>query len=388
MKVIVHISADFPDPLVPGKTKAVKSLLEAAPGFRHIVYSLNRVSWRSGVATRPFGEDHLAIAYGAPPYGVRLSHHLIQLADFIRDDMNRRGLIPDLIHAHKFTVEGMIAHRLSAATGRPYVASIWGGTDQRIFEAKPGLRSRFRAIARDAALLLPAAPWTGDYFADALQLDRSRMRLLPVITLADAVFPPVLCEAPRLLSVFAFDSWRRKGFALLVKAAPLAAKECPRLMLDIYGRGGPKALIDMDSLIRDAGGQDCITLKNAVDHEHVQTVMNGYAGFVLPSRVETYGMVFVEAVLAGVPILWSRKEAVDGLFNAAEVGYRCNPNSAEDVAAGLVHLVHNQARLKQSIAALQRAKVFEPLRREAIGALYRDILLFATSGQPQAASAA
>jgi glycosyltransferase involved in cell wall biosynthesis len=116
--------------------------------------------------------------------------------------------------------------------------------------------------------------------------------------------------------------------------------------------------------------------------------MNGYAGFVLPSRVETYGMVFVEAVLAGVPILWSRKEAVDGLFNAAEVGYRCNPNSAEDVAAGLVHLVHNQARLKQSIAALQRAKVFEPLRREAIGALYRDILLIATSGQPQAASAA
>jgi glycosyltransferase involved in cell wall biosynthesis len=282
----------------------------------------------------------------------------------------------------------MIAHRLSAATGRPYVASIWGGTDQRIFEAKPGLRSTFRTIARDAALLLPAAPWTGDYFADALQLERSRMRLLPVITLADAVFPPVLCETPRLLSVFAFDSWRRKGFALLVKAALLAAKECPGLTLDVYGRGGPKALIDMDSLVRDAGGRDCIIVKNAVDHERIQTVMNSYAGFVLPSRVETYGMVFVEAVLAGVPILWSQNEGVDGLVDPAEVGYRCNPHSAEDVAAGLVHLIHNQARLKQSIAALQRANAFEPLRRDAIGALYRDVLSVATTGQSQAASAA
>ncbi len=160
MKILVHITADFPDPLVPGKTKAVPSLIESASNFHNIVYSLNRVSWRAGIAARPFGDGHLAIAYGAPPYGLRLSHHLSQLADFVLEDLAKRGIVPDLIHAHKFTVDGLVAHRLSQSIGCPFVASIWGDTDRRVFEAKPNLKSAFRAIARDAVMLLPAAPWT------------------------------------------------------------------------------------------------------------------------------------------------------------------------------------------------------------------------------------
>ena len=32
MKTILHISADFPDPIVPAKTKAVERLVAAAEG--------------------------------------------------------------------------------------------------------------------------------------------------------------------------------------------------------------------------------------------------------------------------------------------------------------------------------------------------------------------
>jgi glycosyltransferase involved in cell wall biosynthesis len=160
------------------------------------------------------------------------------------------------------------------------------------------------------------------------------------------------------------------------------------ITLDVYGRGGPKALLDMTALIRSACMEDHIKLMPALKHAEVQQVLNSHAGFVMPSRRETYGMVFAEALLAGVPILWSKNQGVDGFFDEANVGYRCDPQSVEDVANGLRHLIGNQARLKQQIAKLQAQGAFEMLRRDAIGAHYVKLLAAAMRGRDQAASAA
>jgi hypothetical protein len=71
-KVIVHISADFPDSMEPHalKTNSIPNLIQATEGYRHIVYSLNRVSLVSGIVAVDFGPDRKAIAYGAPPKGI------------------------------------------------------------------------------------------------------------------------------------------------------------------------------------------------------------------------------------------------------------------------------------------------------------------------------
>lgn len=388
MKTIIHISADFPDPIAPAKTRAVKSLIEAAPGFRHIVYSINRANWRSGIAAQRFGEDHLAIAYGAPPFGVRLAHHLGLLAEFISEDVKRRKIRPDLIHAHKFTVEGLIAARLSSDTGAPFIAGFWGDTDRRILEAKSAMRAEYRAVARRAALLLPVAPWARDYFSKALGLDHAAFDILPVITLADNIVPPSFSGQPRLTTVFAFDSWKRKGFDLMVQAVASASRDIGAIRLDVYGRGSARALLDMTALIRDVNVEDRINVMSALDHARVQHVMNGYAGFVLPSRPETYGMVFAEALLSGVPILWSRHQALDGFFDEADVGYRCDPTSVADIGKGIRHLIAGEAQLKQRIGTMQAQGAFEMLRRDAIGAKYCELLARAMRSGVQAADAA
>ena len=54
---ILHISADFPDPLQPNKTKAVSMLLDlTGERFRHHVYSLNRVGLGNGIAAVDFDD--------------------------------------------------------------------------------------------------------------------------------------------------------------------------------------------------------------------------------------------------------------------------------------------------------------------------------------------
>ena len=388
MKTILHITADFPDPLVPAKTKAVQSLVDGAPGFRHIVYSLNRVSWKAGIASRPFGEEHRAVAYGAPPYGVRLAQHLRQLADFIEADLKTRMLSPDLLHAHKLTVEGLVVEQLADNLGRPFIASIWGDTDRRILEAKPNLRPTYRRIAKKAEILLPAAPWTERYFCDALQIEPERMDVLPIITKADAIMTPRISREPHLVSVFAFDAWQRKGFDMMVRAVAQLSRQMPEIRLDLYGRGGPRALLTMTQHISRLGMKDHVRLMEPLEHGQVQQAVNKYAGFVLPSRPETYGMVYVEALLAGVPILWSRNEGVDGFFDGLGVGYRCNPQSVEDVAAGMKCLVEQQEPMKNRLGALHADDAFAAFRAANIAAQYEHVLRSIVEHEDHIASAA
>jgi glycosyltransferase involved in cell wall biosynthesis len=384
MKTILHISADFPDPLVPAKTKAVPSLIAGAEGYRHVVYSLNRVSWRSDIAMFPFGEDRVALAYGAPPYGLRLVPHLTPVAETVAKDLAQRKIVPDLIHAHKFTVEGVVADALAAKTGAPFIASLWGDTDTKFFENKPRLRGYYQQIGGRAAFLLPPAPWTARYFADALGLDDTRFKLLPVMTAADSVLAPQASGAPKLVTVFAWDSWQRKGFDALAQAIALLAPDVPDLRLDVFGRGGPKALLEMTRVIEKSGAGDRIALKRVLDHGQVQETINSYAAFVMPSRRETYGMVYVEALLAGVPILWSQNQGVDGLFDNVTVGYSCDPRSITDIADGLRLLLAQETRLKGEIRRLQDQGAFDYLRRAGIGACYRGYLDAAMGSSPQA----
>jgi glycosyltransferase involved in cell wall biosynthesis len=375
MTTILHISADFPDCLVQAKTRAVETLIGSVGEFRHVVYSLNRMNWPHELAMLPFGPDRTAIAYGAPPYGIALRYRLRPVADAIVADLKQRRVVPGLIHAHKFTVEGLVAADVAEALGCPFIVSIWGDTDIKIFEAKRGLHAHYRDIAGRAEAVLPAAPWTAVYFQGPLGLSDGRVTILPVMTSADAIIPPVMQNAPRLVSVLALDAWQRKGLDTMAAAVADVAHDIPSISLDVYGRGSPKALFAATDVIRKSGAGGRVRLKGPAMHASVQETMNRYAAFIMPTRRETYGMVHVEALLAGVPILWSRDRGVDGLLDGLDIGYRCDPTSREDVARGVRYLIANEVRLKQNLGQLQGGQVLTALRRPAIAALYRSILL-------------
>src|SRR5579871_5895145 len=97
-KVIVHISADFPDSMVAAKTSAVASLVSGADDYRHVIYSLNRVDWASGIVAIDFGPDRKALAYGAPPKGIFHATYLERVADWILADLRTQGIAVDALH--------------------------------------------------------------------------------------------------------------------------------------------------------------------------------------------------------------------------------------------------------------------------------------------------
>jgi glycosyltransferase involved in cell wall biosynthesis len=377
---ILHITADFGDPMIPGKTKAVPQLIEGVRGYRHLVYSMNRVSWRRGVTALEFEPDRIAVAYGAPPKGLLLETRLKPVAEFILEDLRRRGAEVDAVHAHKFTIDGLVALPVAKALAKPLVTSVWGDTDLRVMSARRDLKGRWREILDASAAVLPITPWLVDRFEALFPgYDRSKMTVLPAITLTERQSPS-LPVGPRLVSVFHLDSHARKGAETMIRAVAGLAGEIPGLALDIYGRGGPGAFLDLAEIIRRAGAGDVVTLKGPVPHEQVHDRLRGYAAFVMPTRRESYGMVFIEALFAGLPLLHTRGWGVDGLFDNDLVGYACDPHSLEDVKHGIRVLLRDEAKLKQGIAEAQRSGRFEHVKRESILSTYEGVLRRVTAG--------
>src|SRR5258708_26726221 len=94
------------------KASSVANRIKATDGYRHVVYSLNRVSLVSGIVAVDFGPDRKAIAYGAPPKGIFHATYLDRVSDWILKDIQSRGIPVDAFHLHKFSVDGLVGQKV------------------------------------------------------------------------------------------------------------------------------------------------------------------------------------------------------------------------------------------------------------------------------------
>jgi glycosyltransferase involved in cell wall biosynthesis len=186
-------------------------------------------------------------------------------------------------------------------------------------------------------------------------------------------------ENGRFVSIFHFSSYVRKNAKGLIRAVQLASREHPDIKLDIFGSGSAAELRAMHTLLGDADLRERVQLRGPLRHEMVQRQIQEYVAFVMPTRRETYGMVFAESLLAGVPILQSKGWGIHGLFPDKDVGYSCDANSIEDIKQGILHLRENEVVLKKRIARRQTAGEFDILRRASIAAQYRNIIATVTN---------
>lgn len=373
-ETIVHISSDFPDSMVAEKTRSMRTLIDGASDYRHIVYSLNRVNALSGIEMVDFADDRIAVAYGAPPKGILLETALTAVAHRLHQDIVARGLKVSAIHAHKFTVEGLIAIRIARALGVPFVVNIWGDTDLRIVSVRRDLRARWAAIAKEASAILVCAPWTIDKFDALVALDRQKTLVLPSIIFHEHFRASAPCSNNRFVTLFNLDAYRRKNFAGLVAAIMTIARSRPDIRLDVFGSGSPKTLLAISKLIRKAGATQHVMLRGKISNDDFSATLNQYVAFLMPTRRETFGMVFIEAVFAGLPVLHSKGWGIDGSFGSAQIGYACQPDDQADIVRGIETLIRDEAAIKASITHLESAGGLDLFKRDAILAAYQGLL--------------
>lgn len=145
--------------------------------------------------------------------------------------------------------------------------------------------------------------------------------------------------------VFVANEFDRKGFWPLLRA--VAALKREPLHLLAVGRLDPSAAA---AEIRRLGLSDRVRFSGS--SKDVGTFYAAADLFALPTQYEAWGLVIVEALASGLPVLTSRSAGAAVTVREGETGRLLNdPHSVEEITAGLTALLDGPAPDADRIAA-------------------------------------
>lgn len=125
---------------------------------------------------------------------------------------------------------------------------------------------------------------------------------------------------------------------ILIKAFYNKFKGDMNVTLRIGGDGNE--YINLKNLIRELGLESQVTLLGSLDRNEVAQEMANCTCFVLASRYETFGVVFIEALSFGKPIIATKCGGPEGIINNSN-GILVNVDDIEGLSKAMLDIKNN-----------------------------------------------
>lgn len=380
---VLHISADFPDLIAPHKTPVIERLIRLVEDrYDHHVISLNRRTPSAGqaaaiLAGRKSPVDFASVqaihrgeclTYHAPSCGLLHAAMLDRLAQWMSRRFVEQNTIPDLVIGHKLTIEGLVAQRVAAHLGIPYALTIQGNTDEKIITFRPDLGRRFTTVYHGAASVFCFAPWAQRAVEKRLGQRTGHTVAMPCPTAHDSLQVPT-ASGTAMISVFHLRNHAIKNLGRLVSAVRSLAAAGQPCTLQIFGGGSAEETKACAKIIGDAPG---IALMGPRTQDELGQIMNGAIAFVMPSRRESFGLVFVEALFAGLPIIYPKGASIDGYFDGLPFAIGVDARNPGDIAQAISTAIKQEEALKAALAKWQQSGGLERFTHSAIARVFAD----------------
>lgn len=165
-----------------------------------------------------------------------------------------------------------------------------------------------------------------------------------------------------------------KGVDVVVKAFAQAHKVKPELRLDIYGDGPAKA--GLVNLVNKLGVGDSVGFVGFVTRNEIKKTLYRHDFFVTASPMETQGLVILEAMAAGLPVLGVDALAVPELIHNEKNGYLVEPHNYKQMAEAMLKLTESKERNKRfGQKSLEYAEVHDiPHCVAKLESIYKDLI--------------
>jgi glycogen(starch) synthase len=173
----------------------------------------------------------------------------------------------------------------------------------------------------------------------------------------------------------------QKGFDVLLRAFAKANIAGWKLLIAGEGpeRGG------LEALIKELGLEGTAKLLGRADRAMAGALFRGCEFFVLPSRMEPLGIVNLEAMAAGKPVIASRVGGVPEIVSEGETGLLVPSENVEALARAMARLAEDPS-LRERLGEAGRRAVME-FTLSATASRYADIYSRITADERELATA-
>lgn len=271
------------------------------------------------------------------------------------------GRFPLVVELHT-PLRELLSAQPSLLTDDAYMSSFarpMMALEKRLLSEATGLRALSAAIAGQIEL---------DYGVEL----RRRTRLIPQGAedwRAEAFVPPSDLPPGGIRLLFVGRLEPRKGIDVLLKAAVPVLTRFPHAHLDIVGDDtlarpdGRTYRASFEAEIARSGVRNRIRFHGEVGEDVLRGFYHACDIFVAPSRFESFGLILIEAMMFGKPVVCSRAGGMPEVVAEGETGLLAEPGDAGSLESCLARLIEDPV-LRRKLGAAGRRRYEERFRPE------------------------
>lgn len=340
---ILHISSDF------SNTKVHTNLYQHLDklGIEQTVFNPIRKSMCDTIGRNEFKAErtHFVYADVIRPYH-RYTYHIKRMVIFrsLKKKVDLSGI--DLVHATTMFTDGGQAYKIYKKFHIPYVVAVRNTDINGFLDKLPNTWLAGRKILCHAKMIFFISKALMDKFANhkvikpILPKIKNKMVMIP--NGIDDYFINHISDEVRyghkVLYVGNFSE--NKNVLRLGEAIKLLRSEemFHDVTLTLVGGGN-----DTDGKV-----QKMIESQSKIFHflgpihekEKLVEIFRNHSVFAMPSITETFGLVYLEALSQNLPVIYTKGQGIDGLFDES-VGIGINPLSVEDIKCSLKYVMES-----------------------------------------------
>ncbi len=338
---VLMLSWDFPPRVTGGNAAHVQGLSSALAEAGHDVVVLTPATTHQHAPSEQLGQVRVLRAEIGLPHileerylavAASANHALTQLV--LDADSPLHGWIPDVVHGHDWRI-GWAADTIARHHGVPFVLTMHGTERVRhggnLPDGRPtDVNSIEWWLAFRADRLIASTRFMVDQLVTTFELAPEQ-----VVRVPNGIDPALWAGHDRPTDREALVvSWGRvqyeKGFQVLARAMTTVRHRIPDVGCVIAGRG--TYLPELQTQIDVEGVSDLIDLPGFLGDGELRTLVQRAGCVVLPSLYEPFGLVALEALAAGAPLIVARTGGLAELIVGTDAGLTFEPGNPDDLA--------------------------------------------------------
>lgn len=286
---------------------------------------------------------------------------------------------PDLVHAHTLFSNGVLAYWAHRQFGIPYVVAV-RDTDLRIFvKYAPMLVPLGRRILGSAARIIFLSKSFRDATMQRLVEAGDRNRLLSRSHVIPNGVSPYWLDNPGLPRSFSATGDLRFLLvgAISARKNPLGAAHRIANELRMSSRAwsltvmgktpwSPNPIVTRwaRQIERRLKNTSHVVLTQHGSPDEVRHAMQSADIFILLSKYETFGRVYLEALSQGLPVLYTKGQGFDGLYPDGDIGFPVDLKVGNDLGGAVDRIISDYDAMSARCLARAQAAGWGAIKQQ------------------------
>lgn len=244
----------------------------------------------------------------------------------------------NLVHAHTLYTDGFLAYFLYLKYKIPYVVTIRSTDINLFYYALPHWRFLTRKVLTNAKKVVYLSPSQEKIFSERFLIPKESSVVvqngIEKYWIKNIKLEKKNCGEKGATAVYVGAINRNKNLKKTIVAYLRATQNVQGQILIIGG--------SYEDYVR-CYGELGETFKRRVRFLGVVNQVECLAGLIaeadvliLASYIETFGLVYIEAVSQCVPVVYTKGQGIDGYFQEGVVGFSCNPKEIASIESAVI----------------------------------------------------